>query len=115
MLTLASTNRFVAGPLPPGPAGFVRSAVFVSRVTVAVAGLAPASPSAKLQTAVAFAVKIPAVLLLIVTVHERVLPVSVGVHVVAESGADDRLTDNDVSVPAVPDWIPVVDNVNVCE
>src|SRR5947208_3219504 len=64
MLMFASTNRLVASlELPWVPS--------VARVTSAVAGLAPASPSAKCQTATACAVNTPAFVLLTVTVHVR--------------------------------------------
>ena len=63
--TLASTYSLTAGPLPMGPAGMFAVAGLVSRVTV--------TPP-MLQTAVAFNVNVPAVVLLIVTVHVRVFP-----------------------------------------
>src|SRR5262245_57227346 len=70
----ASTKRFVAGPLPPGPL-----LPDVERVTSAVAGLALGSLSTKCQTAVAFAVNVPAWVLLIVTVQVAVVPLTCGV------------------------------------
>jgi hypothetical protein len=69
MVMNASTNCFVAGPLPPGP-----KLPEVERVTSALAGFAPGSPSAKCQTATALIVNSPAAVLLIVTVHVAVFP-----------------------------------------
>ena len=67
ILTFASTNRFVAGPLPPGPL-----VPEVERVTSAELGV---PLPAKCQTAVAFAVNVPAEALLIENEHVAVLPV----------------------------------------
>jgi len=70
MLTFASTNCFTAGPELP----CVESVVRVTSVELL--------PSTKCQTAVAFAVNVPGVLLLIVTVHVRVFPLPLGTQAV---------------------------------
>ena len=103
---LASTNRLVAGPLPPGPL-----LPEVERVTDAVFG--GALPSLKPQTAVALAVKTPALLLLIVTVHDRVLPDPPGTQVVIESGVGETVTLNEVNDGVVPAGNAFVVIVNV--
>src|SRR5262249_7952990 len=69
----ASTKRFVAGPLPPGP-----EIPDVERVTVAVAGFAPGSLSANDHVALALAVNVPTDELLIVIVQVATLPLTVG-------------------------------------
>jgi hypothetical protein len=101
MVTFASTNRFTAGPELP----WVESVVLVTDAVFV--------PSVKLQTAVAFAVNTPALLLLIVTVQVRVLPVPVGVQVVCEPGDGETLTVRDVSDGVVPAGIAVVETLNV--
>jgi hypothetical protein len=111
MLTFASTNRFVAGPLPPGPL-----LPDVERVTSAVDGVAPASPSTKCQIAVALAVKVAAVALLIWNEQVAVLPLTVGApHVLFSSVVDgETLGVIDVSVAVVPAGLAVLVTVNVC-
>jgi len=113
MLMFASTNRFVAGPLPPGPA-----VPEVERVTLAVAGFAPGSLSAKPQMACAFAVKTPAEALLIWNEQVAVLPplLNVGLpHVLFRIGValPTMLGVSDVSDGVVPDGVAVLVTVNV--
>src|SRR5262245_39907038 len=107
MLTFASTNSFVAGPALPGVGSVVR-------VASAVAGFGLGSLSTKCQTAVAFAVNVPGVLLLIVTVQVAVFPLTVGEHADWLSGAGDTLTVSEVSEAVVPAGSAFVVIVNVC-
>jgi len=75
------------------------------------------SPSAKCQTAVAFAVKTPALSLLIVSVQVAVFPFTCGaLHVEdCDVGAGDTLGVIDVSVAVVPAAGEATDViVNVC-
>jgi hypothetical protein len=105
--TFASTNRFVADPLPPGPllpeVERVTSVEFV--------------PSLKCHTAVASAVNTPAVLFEIVTVQVAVLPDTVGAAQVSdsESGVGETCGVIDVSVAVEPEGDAVLEIVNVCE
>src|SRR5205814_909215 len=112
MLTFASTNRLVTEPeLPCVPS--------VERLTVTVAGLAPASLSSNFQDESAVAVKIAAELLLIWKVQVRVRPLPPQFAELAQLlfnsvvlGVTCGVIDSNVAV--VPDGIPVVDTVNVC-
>jgi hypothetical protein len=112
MVTFASTNRLVAGPLPPGPL-----LPEVERVTSCEAGFAPASLSAKCQTATAFAMNAPAEVLLIWNVHVAVVPLllSVGApHVLFRTDSPpETLGVNDVNVAVVPAGLAVLVTVNV--
>src|SRR5919206_305205 len=99
----ASTNLLVAGPPPPGP--LLPDVDLVTSVELA--------PEAKCQLAVAFAVNVPAVLLLIVTVHVRVLPLPCGTHADWLSGAGETVTCSEFSDGVVPDGVAVVVMVNV--
>jgi hypothetical protein len=112
MVTFASTNRFVAGPLPPGPL-----LPEVERVTSCEAGFAPGSLSAKCQTATAFAVNAPAEVLLIWNVHVAVLPPLLIVgepHVLFWiDRPPETLGVNDVKESAVPAGLAVLVTVNV--
>src|SRR5689334_10598537 len=110
MLTLASTNRFVADPLPPGP-------LFpdVERVTVAELGV-PLPLNA--HTAVALAVNDPAELLLIWNEHVAVFPLLVRVgepQVLFRIGValPTMLGVSDVNDAVVPAGEPVLVTVNV--
>ena len=99
----ASTNRLVAGPLPPGP-------LFpeVERLT--------ATPP-MVTTAAAFAVNVPAVSLLIVRVQVATLPTTVGAAQVllCEVGAGLTLGVIEVNATGVaPDGIAVAVIVNTC-
>jgi len=100
---LASTNRFVAGPLPPGPL-----LPEVERPTV--------TPPI-VTWALALAVKTPAALLLIVSVQVAVFPLTVGLLQVelCEPGCGLTLV---VIAPKLtglaPDGIAVTVIVNVC-
>jgi hypothetical protein len=113
--TRASTNRFVAGPLPPGPLPIVAVAGSVSRVTVALLGVpVPVKP----QTAVALAVNVAALLLLMEKVQVRVSGCPAGVvglpHVLPRIVVDgDTLGVSDVSDAVVPEGDAVVVTVNV--
>src|SRR6266550_5828484 len=81
---LASTNRLIAGPLPPGPL-----LAEVERISCAGTG-----PPPIVNTAVAFAVNTPAELLLIVSVQVAVFPLMTGfaqVFVFCRSGAGATL------------------------
>jgi hypothetical protein len=110
MLTFASTNRFVAEPLPPGPL-----LPEVERVTSCEAGFAPASLSTKCQTACAFAVNAPAELELIWNEQVAVLPLTFGLpHVLFEiDSPPETLGVIDVSVAVVPCGLAVLVTVNV--
>jgi len=107
--TFASTYRFTAGPLPPGPL-----LPLVERVTSAVCG--GFAPSAKCQTAVALAVKTPGVVLLIVSVQVAVLPFTCGFAQVDDCvpGAGDTLGVIDVRVGVVPEAVATEVIVNTC-
>src|SRR5262245_46529883 len=107
MLTFASTNSFVAGPE-------LTCGVLVGLVTSTLAGFVFGSLSTKCQTAGAFAVNVPAVLLLIVTVQVAVFPLTVGEHAVWLSGCGDTVTVSDVSEAVVPAGSAFVVTVNVC-
>jgi hypothetical protein len=110
IVMFASTNRFVAGPLPPGPL-----LPEVERVTSADAGLAPGSPSAKCQIAVALAVNVPAVLLLIWNEHVAVFPLTFGVpQLLFEiERPPETLGVIDVSEGVVPAGLATLVTVNV--
>src|SRR5262249_18204699 len=108
----ASTKRFVAGPLPPGP-----ELPDVDRTTVAVAGVAPGSLSANVHVAVAFAVDVPTDERLIVIVHVATLPLTVGephVFEFARSGVGETLGTIDTRVGVVPLGIAVAVTVKMC-
>src|SRR3954452_10041610 len=115
IVTSASTNRFVAGPLPPGP--WVPE---VERVTFVEGGAAFASESTKCQVALAFAVNRSATLLLIVTVQVRVFPLpphwleSPQVDDI-DWGAGEIVGVIDVSDAVVPESNAVVVMVNLGE
>jgi len=112
IVIFAFTYRFVAGPLPPASAF---AGVPVTRVTSAVLG--GFAPSAKCQTAVAFAVKIPVLVLLIVRVQVAVLPFTCGALQVDDCDVGAGLTlgvieVNVAVVPAAGNAFVVI--VNVC-
>src|SRR5690242_9061828 len=101
---LASTNRFVA----PAELPCVES---VDRVTSAVW-----VPSVKCQTAVAVTVNTPALLLLIVTVHDAVFVPNVGEPQVSDSlsGVAEKCGTIDVNDAVVPAANAFVVIVNTC-
>src|SRR6185503_8473777 len=74
------------------------------------------APSAKCQTAVAFAVNVAATVLLIVSVHVAVLPLTCGLLQVVdcELGAGETLGVIDVSVAVVPEAVATEVIVNTC-
>jgi len=86
----------------------------VERVTSAVFG--GLAPSAKCQTAVAFAVNVPAVVELIVNVHVAVFAFTTGLLQVddCDDGAGETLGVIDVNVAVVPDAVATEVIVNTC-
>src|SRR5437763_463139 len=116
MLTFASTNRFVAAPLPPGP--WVPE---VERMTSAELGV---RLPANCHVTSALSVNTPAFVLLIVTMHDAVSPLA---------DAEAQLSDSEigrascrergevntgcvsVSESVVHAGHAVVEIVNVCE